>query len=180
MAEALIRGFERLISLKLYNVTILYTLLGRLISHCSLLEQLVLHLPDNYRGVIEINAPRLKSLDYTGSVWSISLKTVPLLAQLSLALTGGYILEAKPHYTRFFESFCALEHLHLDNYSVKVDDSGVPMALDNIDLEGSFGDTAFNNLSIIVIRSIRGTNPHMQQLKLILAESPTLMRIIIE
>ncbi|XP_070004963.1 uncharacterized protein [Nicotiana sylvestris] len=180
-------------------------------------EQYVLHLPDTYSGVIEINAPRLKSLDYKGSVWFISLKIVPLLAQLSLALRGGYILDAKSHYTRLFESFCALEHLHLDNHSVKllaagagevptslpfrvdcvknlylfdlylselysvscalclirsfpylkyieikVDDSGVPMALDNIDLKGSFGDTTLNNLSIIVIKSIRGTNPHMQ------------------
>nr|XP_016504548.1 PREDICTED: F-box/FBD/LRR-repeat protein At1g13570-like [Nicotiana tabacum] len=122
------RGFERLISLKLYNVTILSTLLGSLISHCPLLEQLVLHLPDNYRGVIEINAPKLKSLDFTS----------------------------------------------------RVDNSGVPIALDNLDLEGSFGDTTFNNLSIIVIRSIQGINPHMQLLKLLLAKSPALMRIIIE
>ncbi|XP_009800084.1 F-box/FBD/LRR-repeat protein At1g13570-like [Nicotiana sylvestris] len=229
------RGFERIISLKLYNVTILYTLLGRLISHCPLLEQLVLHLPDNYRGIIEVNAPILKSLDFIGRVWFISLKIVPLLAQLSLALRGGYILEAKPHYTRFFESFCALEHLYLDNHSVKllvagvgevptnlpfrvdcvknlylfdlylselysvacalclmrsfpyleymkikVDNSGVPIALDNIDLEGSFGETTFNNLSIIVIRSIRGTNPYMQLLKLLLAKSSALTRIIIK
>ncbi|XP_070029681.1 uncharacterized protein [Nicotiana sylvestris] len=179
--------------------------------------------------------PKLKSLDFTGRVWFISLKTVPLLAQVSFAFRGGFFLESKPHYTRVIESFCAVEHLHLDNHSlkllaagagevpinlpfrvhcvknlylsglylselysvacalclmrsfpyleymeIKVDNSGVPIALDIIDLEGSFGETVFNSLSIIVIRSIRGTNPHMQLLKLLLAKSPALTRIIIE
>nr|XP_009783671.1 PREDICTED: FBD-associated F-box protein At2g26860-like [Nicotiana sylvestris] len=173
-------GFDRLIFLKLYNITISYTLLGSLISHCPLLEQLVLLLPDNFNGVIEIIAPKLKSLDFTGRVWFISLKIVPLLEQVSLAFRGGFFLESKPHYTRVLESFCTVEHLHLDNHSLKVDNSDVPIALDNIDLEGSFGETTFNNLSIIMIRSIRGTNLHMQLLKLLLEKSPALTRIIIE
>ncbi|XP_019262422.1 PREDICTED: uncharacterized protein LOC109240247 [Nicotiana attenuata] len=202
-------GFDRLICLKLYNVTISYTLLGSLISHFPLLEQLVLLLPDNFSGVIEINAPKLKSLDFTGRVWFISLKTVPLMAQVSLAFRGGIFLESKPDYTRVLESFCAVEHLHLNNHSLKLLAAGagevptnlpfrvdcvknlylyglylsefsVPIALDNIDLEGSFEETTFNNLSIIVIRSIRGTNPHMQLLKLLLEKSSALTRIIIE
>ncbi|XP_019263864.1 PREDICTED: F-box/FBD/LRR-repeat protein At1g13570-like [Nicotiana attenuata] len=112
--------FDRLLCLKLYNVTIEYTLFGTLISQCPLLEQLVLLLSDNQSGVIFIDAPKLKYLDFTGRVWAISLRNVPLLAQVSFAFRGGLVLEAIPDYTRVLESLSAVEHLHLDNHILKL------------------------------------------------------------
>lgn len=60
-------GFDCLITLKLrHHVEISSELLKRLISHCPVLEELVLFV--DISDVIEIKAPILRSFDFTGSI----------------------------------------------------------------------------------------------------------------
>ncbi|XP_015057399.1 F-box/FBD/LRR-repeat protein At1g13570-like [Solanum pennellii] len=107
------QGFDRLITLELCNVTISSELLGSLISHCSLLENLALVLSEvPVSNMIEINASKLKSFDFSGCISYISLTNVPLLTKVSLDLCEGSSMEAHNfHFVKFFESCFALEHL---------------------------------------------------------------------
>nr|XP_016458786.1 PREDICTED: uncharacterized protein LOC107782414 [Nicotiana tabacum] len=115
------KGFEMLISMKLCCVEVSPELLGRLISGCPLLEQLALQMLDFSSGIIEINAPKLKSFDFTGNINAICLKNIPLLAKFSLAFRGWHGSDAQCHgIAKFFNSFSVLKHLHLDNHSVRV------------------------------------------------------------
>ncbi|KAM3269380.1 F-box/FBD/LRR-repeat protein [Capsicum chacoense] len=126
------KGFDRLISLELCEVTITSELLGSLISHCLLLENLVLHIADTYSNLIEISAPRLRSLYFAGSVRSISLKNVPSLSKVLLASSDtDYLGADKWDVVEFFESFepfSALEHLYL-NMIFAAEASEVPKRL---------------------------------------------------
>uniref|UniRef100_A0A3Q7IU32 Uncharacterized protein n=1 Tax=Solanum lycopersicum TaxID=4081 RepID=A0A3Q7IU32_SOLLC len=109
------QGFDKLITLELCNVTISFELLGSLISHCSLLEKLVLEFSEvPISDIIEINASKLKSFDFSGCISFISLTNVPLLTKVSLNLYEGSSLEAQNlYFVKFFESCFALEHLHV-------------------------------------------------------------------
>nr|XP_016501096.1 PREDICTED: F-box/FBD/LRR-repeat protein At1g13570-like isoform X1 [Nicotiana tabacum] len=111
------KGFDRLISLELRDVTISSKLLESLISHSPLLEQLVLQISDVLTDVIEINAPMLRTFDFTGRISCICLKSVPLLEKLSLQDAELYYLKAaeKCDIAKFFEPLSTLEHLHLAN-----------------------------------------------------------------
>ncbi|KAJ8569698.1 hypothetical protein K7X08_006275 [Anisodus acutangulus] len=113
------KGFASLISLELGRVKIPSVSLGSLISTCPLLKELVLFIPER-SNVIEINAPMLRSFKFTGSVRSICLKTVPRLAKLELLHYGYFEDEGKIDIAKFFESFSALEHLHLNDDSLKL------------------------------------------------------------
>ncbi|TMW84168.1 hypothetical protein EJD97_025689 [Solanum chilense] len=106
-------GFDRLISLELCRVTISSELLGHLISHCPLLEKLVLKIAKTL-NITEINAPMLRSFDFTGSISSICLKNVPLLAKVSLICENSSMEAEKFDYAKFFQSRSALEHLILN------------------------------------------------------------------
>lgn len=110
------KGFDQLISLKLLYVTFSSKSLESLISHCLLLEQLVLDI-SGLSGVIEINAPMLRTFDFTGRISCICLKSVPLLEKLSLQDAELYYLKAaeKCDIAKFFEPLSTLEHLHLAN-----------------------------------------------------------------
>lgn len=112
------KGFDRLIKLELCEVTISSELLGSLISHCLLLEHLVLFIAETYCNLIEINAPRLKSFYFAGSVRSICLKNIPFLAKLLLASSDtDYLGAEKWDIVKFFdslESFSSLEHLYMN------------------------------------------------------------------
>ncbi|XP_055831467.1 F-box/FBD/LRR-repeat protein At1g13570-like [Solanum dulcamara] len=117
------KGFDRLISLELNDVTIYSKLLESLISNCLLLEQLVLKISDTLSDVIEINAPMLISCDFEGDIATICLKCVPRLAKLSLMYyhkdwkrfdVANFLT------SNFFESCSVLQHLQLDY--------GVPLA----------------------------------------------------
>ncbi|KAM3203574.1 hypothetical protein P3L10_031200 [Capsicum annuum] len=102
------KGFDRLISLELRNISISTKLLENLISNCPLLDQLWLH--DNVGSdVIEINAPMLRAFYYfTKGEGSISLKNVPRLVKLTLEYMHYHVG------TRYcFDSFCYLEHLEV-------------------------------------------------------------------
>ncbi|XP_059315545.1 uncharacterized protein LOC132066200 [Lycium ferocissimum] len=76
-------GFDRLVSLELYEVTITSKSLESLVNHSPLLERLVLqelYIQDH----IQVNAAKLRYFNFTDSIISVSLKNVPLLEELSL------------------------------------------------------------------------------------------------
>ncbi|XP_019246982.1 PREDICTED: F-box/FBD/LRR-repeat protein At1g13570-like [Nicotiana attenuata] len=112
------KGFELLISLELRSVTISPKFLQRLISCSLLLEQLVLN-NVGLSGVIKINAPMLRSFDFTGEISSISLKCTPLLTKLSLADTEDYEGLRECDIAKFFEPLSALEYLQLNHDSLR-------------------------------------------------------------
>ncbi|XP_019227924.1 PREDICTED: F-box/FBD/LRR-repeat protein At1g13570-like isoform X2 [Nicotiana attenuata] len=126
-------GFDRLISLELSlnlsDDTISSKLLESLISQCLLLEHLALDIVVSYNDVIEINAPVLKSFDFAGSLSSIFLKKVPLLAKLSLTENGDILVAENWDFVKFFESFSALEHLLLNNMFFAANAGKVPTRL---------------------------------------------------
>ncbi|CAN4103155.1 unnamed protein product [Withania somnifera] len=105
------QGFDRLISLELYQVSISSELLESLISRCPLLEQLVLSISENLDR-IEINAPMLRLFDFTGDISSICLKNVPRL--LKVSLLGDNMQAADLDFAKVFESCSAIEHLSFD------------------------------------------------------------------
>ncbi|KAK4707638.1 hypothetical protein R3W88_028563 [Solanum pinnatisectum] len=104
-------GFDKLISLELCEVTISSELLESIISHCPLLEQLMLDIP-KLLNTIEIDAPMLSSFDFTGNISSICLKNVPLLVEVSLA--GYQIMEKDIDFAKVFNSYSAIEYLSLN------------------------------------------------------------------
>ncbi|XP_059317064.1 F-box/FBD/LRR-repeat protein At1g13570-like [Lycium ferocissimum] len=121
------KGFDKLVSLELCEVTISSKYFGTLISCCPLLEQLVLY--SSITNHIQITSPKLISFDFTGRINFISLKDVPLLAKLSLVDTGYSEKAGKCGIAKFLESFPALEHLHLDYYSLRFFAGEVPEQL---------------------------------------------------
>ncbi|TMW90219.1 hypothetical protein EJD97_016048 [Solanum chilense] len=171
------KGFDRLISLELRDVAISPKLLERLISRSLLLEQLVLQISGASSHVIEISAPNLRSFDYTGNIRSVCLKNIPRLARLSLSHREYYVGVGKCNIAKFFESFSALEHLHL-NDMVEGDDNDIP-ALNSLEVE-RFSDMTFNHLREVKLLQTNGTIPEIQLIKLLLAKSPELMKVIIE
>ncbi|MCD7461295.1 hypothetical protein HAX54_045832, partial [Datura stramonium] len=82
------RGFDRLISLKLCDVTISNEFLESLIS----------------------------------GIRSICFKSVPCMAKLSLSHRGYSGVPGENSIAKFFESFSALQHLHLDEDSIELGD----------------------------------------------------------
>ncbi|XP_055805712.1 F-box/FBD/LRR-repeat protein At1g13570-like [Solanum dulcamara] len=224
------KGFDRLIKLELCEVTISSELLGSLISHCLLLEHLVLYIAETYSNLIEINAPRLKSLYFAGSVRSIFLNNIPLLSKLLLASSDtDYLGAEKWDIVKFFESlesFSALEHLYL-NMLFAAEASEVPTRLPfdlkcvkkldlSVDLYNSVevscalclirsfpylqymdiseayykydieeayqvefpSDVTFNHLREVRLTLASGSIIEMQLAKLLLANSPMLVRML--
>ncbi|KAL3355176.1 hypothetical protein AABB24_019321 [Solanum stoloniferum] len=102
------QGFNKLISLELCGVTISSEVLESLISHCPLLEQLVLDIAEN-SNTVEINAPMLSSFNFSGNISSICLKNVPCLVKASLEC--DYIKAEDLDFAKVFESCSALEYL---------------------------------------------------------------------
>ncbi|KAF3634378.1 putative dentin sialophosphoprotein-like [Capsicum annuum] len=170
------KRFERLISLELRDVTISCKLLEHFISRCLLVEQLVLQISGASRNIIKISAPMLRSNDYTGNLRCVCLKTIPLLAKLSLSHREYYLGAGKCNIAKFFEPFSALEHIHL-NDMVESDDNHVP-PLESLEVE-HFSDVTFNHLREVKIMQTNVTIPEIQLVKLLLAKSPELVRILI-
>uniref|UniRef100_M1CCL0 Ubiquitin-protein ligase n=1 Tax=Solanum tuberosum TaxID=4113 RepID=M1CCL0_SOLTU len=204
------KGLDRLIRLELCEVSISSEELGSLISHCLLLEHLVLYIAETYSNLIEINAPMLKSFYFAGSVRSIFLKNIPLLAKLLLASSDtDYFGEEKWDIVKFFESFesfSALEHIYL-NMIFAAEASEVPMRLPfnlnsvkrldiSVDLYNSVeeaypkydieeayqvectSDVTFNHLREVRLTLASGSIIEMQLAKLLLANSPMLVRML--
>nr|XP_009762015.1 PREDICTED: F-box/FBD/LRR-repeat protein At1g13570-like isoform X2 [Nicotiana sylvestris] len=227
------KGFSSLVSLELCRVTISFELLESLINHCPLLERLVLQVSE-ILNIIEINAPMLKSFDFTGSISSLCLKNVPLLTKASLHLYQGSSVEAENFYlAKFFESCFALEHVslyfgdkfdyacadqaptrlpfdhnrvkhfyvpymnpresyklsyylclirsfsYLESFETEVlnlHDAGV---VESLELE-RFSDVIFNHLKEVKLKIFSGMTHEMQLIKLFLAKSPVLVRVLID
>nr|XP_033515825.1 F-box/FBD/LRR-repeat protein At1g13570-like isoform X3 [Nicotiana tomentosiformis] len=193
------KGFSSLVSLELCRVTISSELLESLINHCSLLEQLVLQFSE-ILNIIEINAPMLRSFEFTGSISSLCLKNVPLLKKASLDLCQGSSMEAENFYlAKFFESCFALEHLrlyffgdkmkHQQGFPLIITVSSVFMCLvlnrhdddvvESLELE-RFSDVTFNHLKEVKLKIFSGITHEMQLIKLFLAKSPVLVRVLID
>ncbi|KAF3646702.1 putative F-box/FBD/LRR-repeat protein-like [Capsicum annuum] len=227
------KGFDRLISLELHDVKVSSKLLECLISHCLLLEQLVLKISDTLSDIIEINAPMLRYFDFKGDMTTICLKYVPLLAKLSL----WYYRKDRKKFdvanfltSDFLESCFALEHLHLD-YTVNARGQEIPtklpfdlmcvkhlcmciyldkeeilsalclirsfpflryleiqmeynimndmLALECLEVE-AFPDVISKHLREVKLVEANGSMREMQLIKLLLAKTPALVRMLIK
>ncbi|KAF3614906.1 putative F-box/FBD/LRR-repeat protein-like isoform X1 [Capsicum annuum] len=170
------KGFNKLISLELYLVTMSTELLKNLESHCPLLEKLVWFRLDDGDSV-DSNAPMLKSFDFTGIISSIYLKNVPRL--LKVSLTGFDMSAQHLDFAKVFKSCPALEHLLINFnfavYSAK-DDNRI---LESLELE-HFSDMALNYLREVELKCYAGTPREMQLIKLLLAKSPVLVKMLID
>ncbi|KAM3203584.1 hypothetical protein P3L10_031210 [Capsicum annuum] len=105
----LFKGFDRLISLELIEVTISSELLGSLISHSPLLDHLVLDCNEVSHHV-EISAPKLRSFFFSGNINFLHLKKVPLLSEVSYEPVE-FSIDAEHDLAKIFESIPALENL---------------------------------------------------------------------
>ncbi|XP_055823230.1 F-box/FBD/LRR-repeat protein At1g13570-like [Solanum dulcamara] len=105
------QGFDKLISLELCGISISSELLESLISHCPLLEQLLLSISKDLDR-IEINAPMLRLFSFIGDISSVCLKNVPRLVNVSLV--GDSVQAENLDFAKIFESCFALEHLSFD------------------------------------------------------------------
>ncbi|KAH0711309.1 hypothetical protein KY289_007268 [Solanum tuberosum] len=228
------QGFNKLISLELCGVTISSEVLESLISHCPLLEQLVLDIAEN-SNTVEINAPMLSSFNFSGNISSICLKNVPCLVKASLEC--DYIKAEDLDFAKVFESCSALEYLlfnlfnsgffaeegfevptrlpfdlnsvkrfylpdivliepsyelsyalclirsfpYLEYLEIKADceDEEDDSILECFKLE-HFSNVTFNHLREVKLACFVGTTPEMQLIKLLLAKSPVLLRILID
>ncbi|TMW84167.1 hypothetical protein EJD97_025688 [Solanum chilense] len=110
------KGFDMLNSLNLCDVTISSKLLESLISCSPLLEKLVLKISDT-ADHLQINAPNLRSFDFTGCIKYVSLRSVPLLSKLSIPRQKSIEESEKCDFDKFFQLLSALEHLDLANGS---------------------------------------------------------------
>ncbi|PHT64759.1 hypothetical protein T459_29184 [Capsicum annuum] len=151
-------------------------LLKNLESHCPLLEKLVWFRLDDGDSV-DINAPMLKSFDFTGIISSICLKNVPRL--LKVSLTGFDMSAQHLDFAKVFKSCPALEHLLINFnfavYSAK-DDNRI---LESLELE-HFSDMTLNYLREVELKCYAGTPREMQLIKLLLAKSPVLVKMLID
>ncbi|XP_059307210.1 F-box/FBD/LRR-repeat protein At1g13570-like [Lycium ferocissimum] len=226
------QGFDKLVSLVLCRVTISSELLESLISHCPLLGRLVLNTPE-VLDTIEINAPVLRSFNFTGNISSICLKNVPLLVKVSLE--SDDIRAEDLDFAKVFESCSALEHLSLNFFNSQIfaaegyeaptrlpfdlsvkrfylpdiylvdsyklsyalclirsspyleylelqvyseaeDDDGM---LEPLEVE-RFSDVTFNHLTEVKLDFFGGKMSEMRLIKLFLAKSPMLVRMLID
>ncbi|MCE3215900.1 hypothetical protein HAX54_004022 [Datura stramonium] len=91
------------------------------------------------------------------------------MAKLSLSHRGYSGVPGENSIAKFFESFSALQHLHLDEDSIEV----------NVFHLFIF-DVRFDHLKEVKLIDIIGSKPEMQIIKLLLAKSPVLVRMIVE
>ncbi|XP_059285689.1 F-box/FBD/LRR-repeat protein At1g13570-like [Lycium ferocissimum] len=208
LAPPTFKGFDMLNSLELHSVTISSEILESLISSCPLLEQLLLR-DIIYSGVIEINAPKLRSFDFVENIGSVCLKSVPRLAKFSLWHTKYHV-----GIGNCFKSFSSLEYLELNACCLKFvaavtgevptrlpfDLNSVKhLCLKEINLEEldedadyngdsqalecleveAFSDVTFNHLRKVHLFRTVGSNPEMQLIKLLLAKPPMLKEMLI-
>ncbi|XP_055809503.1 F-box/FBD/LRR-repeat protein At1g13570-like [Solanum dulcamara] len=235
------KGFDRLISLELRRVTISSESLGSLISHCPLLENLVLKNLDN-PNPMEINAPKLRSFVFSGTIHCIHLKNVPLLSNASYIPTEFFVEEGHD-LAKIFESISALENLcwkqdilqmvhvgpakamptrlpsalnclkrlyiswitlgeffefsfvlclirsspNVEEIEIKVcgdpdvDHHCEPVPRDVLDeIPSSFSNMTFNHLRTVKFYDVIGAEAEMQFIKVLLAKSPALVRMVIK
>ncbi|XP_016452021.1 F-box/FBD/LRR-repeat protein At1g13570-like isoform X2 [Nicotiana tabacum] len=156
------KGFNMLISLELCHVSVSSISLESLISSSPYLENLVLKISDTLSH-IQIKAP---------------LKYVPHLTKLSLMYGESYEDSEKCDLDKFLQSFPVLEHLHLEYGSSQVSMDESDNEVDEV--SASFSDVTLNHLRTVKVEGITCTMLEMQLVKLLLANAPMLVRMLIE
>ncbi|KAM3203578.1 hypothetical protein P3L10_031204 [Capsicum annuum] len=165
----LFKGFDKLISLELIEVTISSELLVSLISHSPLLDHLVLDC-NEVSHHIEISAPKLRSFFFAGNIDFLHLKNVPLLSKVSYEPVE-FSIDAEHDLAKIFESIPALENLcwnHgcLQMYFISDEEYNEPVPRDAIDeIPASFSDMTFNHLKTVKIKYVSGAKAELQLIK---------------
>ncbi|KAM3327947.1 hypothetical protein P3S68_033409 [Capsicum galapagoense] len=171
------KGFDMLISLELCNVSVSSKALESLISSSPLLEKLVLKIFDSVNH-LQIIAPNLRSFEFVDCIKFISLKNTPHLAKLSLLYGESFEESEKCALDTFFQSVLALEYLRLEYGSVQV---SIEESDDEVaEVSTSFSDVTLNFLKTVKVVGIIGTKLDMKLIKLLLAKSPMLVKMLIE
>ncbi|PHT37910.1 hypothetical protein CQW23_21483 [Capsicum baccatum] len=187
---------QNLIQKKLTFIDVYYVLDS---LHCVHSHLVHLEISGVSSNIIEISAPLLRSIDYIGNVRSVCLENIPLLEELSLSQREYYLGAGKCNIAKFFESFSVLDHLHLNDmelvkyqrgfrmifivsniseYQVESDDNDIQF-LESLEVE-LFSDVTFNHHREVKLMQTNGTIPERQLIKLLLAKSPKLVRMLIE
>ncbi|XP_059315423.1 F-box/FBD/LRR-repeat protein At1g13570-like [Lycium ferocissimum] len=201
------KGFDKLISLELSGVTIFSKLLECLICNCSLLEQLVLEISE-ISSVIEIKAPMLKSFDFRGRQWDIAkffgsfsvVKHLQLkIGSLKSFAAGAGVVPKRLPFDLTSVKFLYLSGIYLDEVDVvlcalclirsipdlqymeiEVFDCGEDSpALECLEVEG-FSGVTFSRLREVNLQGDLAIEPGIQLIKLLLAKSPVLVRMLIK
>ncbi|KAK6788581.1 hypothetical protein RDI58_012379 [Solanum bulbocastanum] len=113
-----LKGFNKLITLKLKSVTLSSDTFEGWISNCPLLEDLVLkdiHNP----YLMSISAPKLRSFVFHGDIQLIYLENVPLLSNI-LYEPKELVLEDEDDFADIFSSIPALECFSWDHFEVDI------------------------------------------------------------
>ncbi|XP_070016406.1 F-box/FBD/LRR-repeat protein At1g13570-like isoform X2 [Nicotiana sylvestris] len=208
------KGFERLISLKLNRVTISSELLGSLISHSPLLENLVLQYSD-ISNPVEISAPKLRSFVFIEAEHDLAkiFESIPAIEHLCWNLQYVKARNAGPVEfipTRLLSAFNCLKRLYvswiclreffelsialclirsspyLEEIEIETCDTEggkyyEPVPCGVVDeIPASFSDMTFNYLRTVKLRHVTGIGPEMQLIKVLLAKSPALLRMVID
>ncbi|KAF3615777.1 hypothetical protein FXO38_09089 [Capsicum annuum] len=141
-------------------------------KHCrSLLPDVLSYLPDNIIDVILMHFPC--------NISFICLKNVPRLVKASL--NCDYIKAEDLDFAKVFESCSALKHLLFNFFNSEVDyqDKEDDRILECLELK-LFTDVTFNHLREVKLGCFVGITHDMQLIKLLLAKSPVLVRMLID
>ncbi|KAF3632942.1 hypothetical protein FXO38_25858 [Capsicum annuum] len=136
---------------------------------------------------MEINAPKLRSFVFIGNIHFIHLKCVPLLAKVSRESIESSVRAGNYDLAVFFKSIPALENLHWDYRPGEVPGK-FPSALNCLkrlylsedEIPASFSDVTYNYLRAVKIKGVAGAKVEMQLIKVLLAKSPVLRRMVID
>ncbi|PHT41633.1 hypothetical protein CQW23_20487 [Capsicum baccatum] len=165
----------------------------------QLLEHLALEKYSGNANHMEINAPKLSSFVFIGNIHFIHLKCVPLLAKVSRESIESSVRAGNYDLAVFFKSIPALKNLHWD-YSnfrpdqVKYQESflllltalnvftyprDLMMGIED-EIPASFSDVTYNYLRAVKIKGVAGAKVEMQLIKVLLAKSLVLRRMVID
>ncbi|TMW88004.1 hypothetical protein EJD97_019138 [Solanum chilense] len=187
------RVFGQLLSLRLFNVSISEDHLEILISRCPLLEDIELDI-SNPLTYIQFNAPNLKFLNIGSKIISICFKNTQFLADVSImaeSLNHGpvesldvnrdFVERGTCDLREFFGSLPAIKNLRLDHFIIKAINNERGDDLISLDLLKAEYDSGIklNRLTNVSLIDIRGTKTEMKFIKLLLAKSPVLEKMMI-
>ncbi|XP_058194710.1 F-box/FBD/LRR-repeat protein At1g13570-like isoform X2 [Rhododendron vialii] len=179
-------GFNRLLSLYLYDVVIAEDVLSHLISSCPLLEDLTLQSSTSLDS-LEVVGPNLKSVCCEGHFRSICFSNTSHLANVSIYLQGSrnklFLSEGEiSSSVVLLGSVPVIEFLELDFCIVKAfpgPTSAIRAVLDFSEVHGC-SDVSLNQLRKVDMNNVSGTKPELEFIELLLAKSPMLEVMLIE
>ncbi|KAH7836031.1 hypothetical protein Vadar_032150 [Vaccinium darrowii] len=197
------KGFSRLLCLQLMEVDIAGDAISSLISTCPLLERLSIR--SSSFDDLEIVALNLRFVRLAGSFSSICFKNTPHLAKVSMHLASSFQNLVSERETSgpvmLIGSFPEIELLELDCYHLKAMAGGGVLighpyslthlkafpgemiALDYVpqplEVQG-WSDISLNELREVEVHRVFGTRPELDFMKVLLAKSPILERLLIK